>query len=232
MNKYERHAYLYSAWAALFVPIVTISYYLFSYLQGLIPDFLSWGKIIGLFLPIAVVYGALGFLVRELFRQTSKQLFQFKLFKEDETKMPTTQYLLFNNKIASMKRIQQISDKVKKDFNVELPTIQEQRIDEKESRLRIVEIVGMIRKVTHSKLLEQTNYRYGFRRNCLGGLVWSMAIEIILCIVIAVNSMPITVAVIGIAVILLQFGIIWWSLKPAARNYARELFNTFLTQNP
>lgn len=37
---------------------------------------------------------AVGYLVREVFKETSKWLFQYRLFKKDETEMSTTKMLL------------------------------------------------------------------------------------------------------------------------------------------
>lgn len=232
LNKYERHAYLYSAWTAMFVPIVVFVYYLFVYL-----DIDTWKqcqfgfKIISIFIPVAIVGAALGFFCRELFRQTSKRLFQFKLFQEDETKMPTTEYLLYKNHIASCQRIDQIRKKVKLDFGSDLPTEKEQQENDFDSRLRIVEIVGAIRKVTHGEILTQANYRYGFRRNLLGGLIWAFFLMVVLlffCLLIGIVIWP---TIIGIIIISFQFFLAFMSLQPAAKNYARTLFDTFLTTN-
>lgn len=95
MNEYERHAYLYSAWTALLVPCFLTAFIVNSQFSQLINTIMLIGST---FVSIAIIYVAIGFYIRELFRSTSKILFQFPLFKEDETKMPTTEFLLWRNK--------------------------------------------------------------------------------------------------------------------------------------
>ena len=103
MNEYERHAYLYSAWTALLVP-----YFLTALIvKSQFPQLINTVMLIGsTFASIAIIYAAIGFYIREVFRSTSKFLFQFPLFKEDETKMPTTEFLLWRNKICLMSKLQ------------------------------------------------------------------------------------------------------------------------------
>lgn len=73
MNEYERHAYLYSVWTALLVPcLVTIWVTWSSILPSKIDTIHMIQKTLGIVASSAVVYAALGFYIRELFRSTSK----------------------------------------------------------------------------------------------------------------------------------------------------------------
>lgn len=71
---------------------------------------------IGLFIPVALIYGALAYWVRQLFIDASKRLFQFRLFKEDETEMPTTKLLLWSSDVrkseADIKRMAERSRQI------------------------------------------------------------------------------------------------------------------------
>lgn len=69
---------------------------------------------------------AVGYLVREVFKETSKWLFQYRLFKKDETEMPTTQMLLWRNEIISPEYHNEIAAKVKETFGRKLPTRKEE----------------------------------------------------------------------------------------------------------
>ena len=78
----------------MLIPAALISYLLLNNF----PNIISIGNIIieslAYFVPIAFVYAAIGFFVRSLFRDASKMIFQFPMFKEDETDMPTSKPLI------------------------------------------------------------------------------------------------------------------------------------------
>ena len=94
----------------------------------------------------ALVSMAVGYLVREVFKETSKWLFQYRLFKKDETEMPTTQILLWRNEIISPEYHNEIAAKVKETFGRKLPTRKEEEADHGLSKMRIAEIVSQIRQ--------------------------------------------------------------------------------------
>ena len=101
MNKYNRIARFYPA------------------VLGMLPICILLAMCIGVWLPryqtlagnvkgvlcliggTATVSLALGYLVSEIIRETSKVLFQYPLFKKDETEMPTTKMLLWQNEVIS-----------------------------------------------------------------------------------------------------------------------------------
>ena len=84
MNKYEKEARVYPAIVGMIIPIILTTLYVTSF----IPDTLDvWKSIIakiGLFIPVALIYGALAYWVRQLFIDASKQLFQFRLLALSE----------------------------------------------------------------------------------------------------------------------------------------------------
>ena len=183
MNEYERHAYLYSAWTALLVPcLVTIWVTWSSILPSKIDTIHMIQKTLGIVASSAVVYAALGFYIRELF--TSKMIFQFPMFKEDETRMPTTELLLWKNKLLSRSLIEQVHHKLQAQYDFLMLDEQQENADEQEARRNIVGAVGIMKEATRgNKILLQCNYRYGYQRNMLGGLVWSFIIVMLLLIV-------------------------------------------------
>lgn len=74
-----------------------------------------------MFIPVALIYGALAYWVRQLFIDASKRLFQFRLFKEDETEMPTTKLLLWSSDVRKSEAdIKRIAEKIKTDFGIQL----------------------------------------------------------------------------------------------------------------
>lgn len=229
MDTYSRHAYLYSAWTAMLIPCVLASAMIYYYepTSGL-QDF--W-KAATTSIPV-VVFLALGYFLRERIRATSKLLFQFPLFKEDETHMPTTDILMWSSDYSDeMKKA--IRDKVKKDFNYTMPSKEDERKDEKAARKNIAAIVGSMRNKTRESgdtVYTQANYRYGYNRNLLGGLVWSFLITVLLMILNFLTKSICYQWFIGALVL-----IIFWELleffvfyKYSARNYARQLFDTYL----
>ncbi|WP_270533141.1 hypothetical protein [Segatella copri] len=230
MNEYERHAYLYSAWTALLVP-----YFLTALIvKSQFPQLINTVMLIGsTFASIAIIYAAIGFYIREVFRSTSKFLFQFPLFKEDETKMPTTEFLLWRNKILSHEQITKVHSIMLEKYGYAMLDEEHEATDEHEARLNIIGAVGIMRKATRGdKILLQCNYRYGFQRNMLGGVVWSFLAIFLFMIISSINSLPfVCPCLIGLILILAQGIFAFVSMKYTARNYARTLINTFVSQN-
>lgn len=159
MNKYEKEARVYPAIVGMIIPIILTTLYVTSF----IPDTLDvWKSIIakiGLFIPVALIYGALAYWVRQLFIDASKQLFQFRLFKEDETEMPTTKLLLWSSaERKSEADIKQIAAKVEADFGIRLLSKDEEIANPSEAKRAIVDAVGKIREVTRkNENLQQYN---------------------------------------------------------------------------
>lgn len=179
-----------------------------------------------------VVFLALGYFLRERVRATSKLLFQFPLFKEDETHMPTTDFLMWSSDYSDeMKRA--IRNKVKKDFNYTMPSKEDEQKDEKAARKNIAAIVGSMRNKARESgdaVYTQANYRYGYNRNLLGGLVWSFIITAVLMILNFLIKSICYKWFIGALALIVIWGLVEFFVfyKYSARNYARQLFDTYL----
>lgn len=233
MNEYERHAYLYSAWTALLVPcLVTIWVTWSSILPSKIDTIHMIQKTLGIVASSAVVYAALGFYIRELFRSTSKMIFQFPMFKEDETRMPTTELLLWKNKLLSRSQIEQVHHKLQAQYGYLMLDEQQEYADELEARRNIVGAVGIMKEATRgNKMLLQCNYRYGYQRNLLGGLVWSFMIVLLLLIASYVYNLKYMAGCwLALILVLIQGVVAFFFMKYAARNYARTLIITFISK--
>lgn len=233
MNEYERHAYLYSAWSALFVPcLLTIWVTWSSILPSKIDTIHMIQKTLGIVASSAVVYAALGFYIRELFRSTSKMIFQFPMFKEDETRMPTTELLLWKNKLLSHSLIEQVHHKLQAQYDFLMLDEQQEYADELEARRNIVGAVGIMKEATRgNKILLQCNYRYGYQRNLLGGLVWSFVLVLLFLISSYISDLHyVAVCWIALLLILVQGIIAFFFMKHASRNYARTLITVFIAK--
>ena len=230
INEYERHAYLYSAWAALLIPYFLTAFVVTSQFPQLINTVMRIGST---FVSIAMLYAAIGFYIREVFRSTSKILFQFSLFKEDETKMPTTEFLLWKNKFMAHEQISKVHSILLEKYGYAMLDEEHEAADEHEARLNIVGAVGIMRKATRDdKILLQCNYRYGFQRNMLGGVVWSFFAIFLFLIISIIISLPyVYLCLVCLMLILSQVFFAFVSMKYTARNYARTLINTFVSQN-
>lgn len=230
MDTYSRHAYLYSAWTAMLIPCVLASAMLYYYEP--VFEIQDLWKTITTGIPV-VVFFALGFFLRERMRDLSKLLFQFPLFKEDETKMPTTDFLMWSSDYPDEMKIA-IRKKVKQDFNYTMPTKKDEQKDERAARKNIAAIVGSMRNMARDSgdvVYTQADYRYGYNRNLLGGLVLSFIISGMLMVLnVFTKSICYKWFIVALVIILLWLLIEYFVFyKYSARNYARQLFETYLT---
>ena len=169
---------------------------------------------------------------RELFRSTSKMIFQFPMFKENETRMPTTELLLWKNKLLSRSQIEQVHHKLQAQYGYLMLDEQQEYADELEARRNIVGAVGIMKEATRgNKMLLQCNYRYGYQRNLLGGLVWSFMIVLLLLIASYVYNLKYMAGCwLALIFVLIQGVVAFFFMKYAARNYARTLIITFISK--
>lgn len=172
---------------------------------------------------------AVGYLVRELFKETSKWLFQYPMFKKDEAEMPTTKMLLWQNTAISPAYHKVIAAKVKTVFGIKLPTAEEEKADLALAKKTIVEAVSQIRQNCRGdEILRQYNIEFGFCRNYLGAGVWS--ILFILCFGVAnIFCDWLSWWAVGVAMavqVLLMVGC-YLLLEARGETYAKYLFATF-----
>ena len=173
-----------------------------------------------MFIPVALIYGALAYWIRQLFIDASKRLFQFRLFKEDETEMPTTKLLLWSSDVRKSEAdIKRIAEKIKTDFGIQLLSKDEEISNLSEAKRTIVD-----------ENLQQYNRKYGFCRNYLGTCVYATGAIILALAANFILGMPyasVLFMALGVQILL---GIIdYASYKSKAYDYARAMYNAYIT---
>ena len=230
MDEYTKYARVYSSISGMFLPFVmtvVIGWKYIPFASSIIGKIVS---IIGIFISSALLYAALGYALREMFRSISKWLFQFPLFKEDETEMPTTQILLWRIHEMSKEDHRNISDKISEKFGIHLYCEKDEGKNLKEAKRLIVDAVRNIRQATRKDpILLQYNYEFGFCRNYLGASVVAMLLLIIEgTLSIMLKLLPIWLIVLMWFLQILLLTIAFISLKHRGRAYARQLFTAFM----
>lgn len=236
MDKYERKARIYPAIVAMVIPGIFIAWVfrdvlpIIKELQGGVFYLLE-----GIIVP-ALIFSAFGYFMRNLFRSTSKLIFQIPFFKEDESYMPTTNYLLWDNEFFSKEKKKRIYSKILNKYGVNIPIGHVKKKDDPAVRKKIAEAVRLIRvdfrkKGNNDSIVLDYNIQFGMYRNFLGGSIYS-------CLLIAgtilmnafysfTNEWISSILVIVVQVFLIAASII--ALKIAASDYAKYLIDYFDT---
>jgi len=124
--------------------------------------------------------GAIIFLLVQINRFLSKEIFQ-KVYFKDEINMPTTNLLLKSNNELEKSIKQKIEDKIKTKFDITLLSSIEESKEEPRARKLIATTVSQIRNVLRDNtLLLQHNIEYGFFRNLIGGSFLAFVISLII----------------------------------------------------
>lgn len=234
MDIYEKQARVYPAIAGTIIPLLLTTAFVNAYIPTGLTFWQSLSAHIGSLIPIALVYGALGYWARQQFIDISKLLFQHILFRWDETEMPTTQMLSWSSsKRKSSQDIMTIAKKIKKDFNIILLTEEQEKNNPIEAKKTIVDAVGKIREVTRgNENLQQYNREFGFCRNYLGACVCSIGFIIIALILNIFLNWGYTIIIISALILQFLLGVLaFFTLKFKGDEYARALFNAYITGN-
>jgi hypothetical protein len=226
---YEKKARLYPVIVAMLLPlflIILLSSQMVATFNKLEQ---VWNVAISI-LPATLITGALMYGVKLLSRATSKALFQFPLFKENESRMPTTELILWSNPNMSKQSKKQIHEKVKSDIGIELPNEEQENDNEAEARLLIADAVKQIREKTRDNLiLFNYNCNFGFIRNFMGANIWSLLIVVVIFVLNGFKSLISDQYIYGaVIVILISFPISFLLLKQNGREYARQLYTSYL----
>lgn len=109
-----------------------------------------------------ILSSAIIFLLVQVNRFLSKEIFQ-RLYFKDEKNMPTTNMLLKSNNELEISIKQKIEDKIKTKFGIDLLSSTDESSDESRARKLITTVVSQIRNVLRDNtLLLQHNIEYGF----------------------------------------------------------------------
>ena len=229
MDKYIRVARIYPAILGVLPSFVLLAMCMgkwFPQYQELAGN-LKW--MLGLTCGTVAASMAVGYLVRELFKETSKVLFQYPLFKRDETEMPTTKMLLWQNKAISDAYHKEIAAKIEAEFGIKLPTREEEQINLDEAKKIVADAVCQIRQNCRGdEILRQYNIEFGFCRNYLGASVWSCLFIVVAMVINAFYGWwPWLVLVGGIVLQLVLMVACYMMLEIRGWAYARCLYATF-----
>ncbi|MBR6362395.1 MAG: hypothetical protein IKR88_03825 [Bacteroidales bacterium] len=230
MDKYIRVARVYPAVLGMLPLCILLTLCLEEWFPQYNALIVNMKRVPYLVISSTVLSTALGYFVRELFKDTSKWLFQYPMFKMDETEMPSTKMLLWGEGTLSPAYHTRIAVKVRETFGTTLPTYKEEQADSVMAKKRIAEIVSLIRQHCRgNKILEQYNMEFGFCRNYLGAGVWSILLITILSVVnIFHDWLPWQAIIVAFVAQVLLMMACFCSLKVKGRTYATYLYATFV----
>ncbi len=175
--------------------------------------------------------GAIIFLLVQINRFLSKEIFQ-RLYFKDEINMPTTNLLLKSNNELETSIKQKIEDKIKNKFDITLLSSTEESADEPRARKLIATTVSQIRNVLRdNSLLLQHNIEYGFFRNLIGGSFLAFVISLTI-LISSLCTGDIATRNLGFILISIYFLPILLSkviINRYGKYYAKILYEQFLT---
>ena len=163
-------------------------------------------------------------------RFLGKDIFERKLFK-NELHFPTTTLLLASDDSLSPEFKMLIANKVKSEFDLALPSLDDERSEESNARVRIRDIVARIRASTgNAALVLQRNWEYGFVRNLVGGSTISVFFS---GLGVASNlGNPLAVFFLCSTVFYASILIVGpWLIRKYASHYAKQLLYAFVGDN-
>ena len=178
-----------------------------------------------------ILSSAIIFLLVQVNRFLSKEIFQ-RLYFKDEKNMPTTNMLLKSNNELEISIKQKIEDKIKTKFGIDLLSITDESSDESRARKLITTVVSQIRNVLRDNtLLLQHNIEYGFFRNLIGGSFLAFVISIII-VILSYHTHDLTIRNLGWILTIVYFVPILCSkliINRYGKYYAKILYEQFLT---
>jgi len=224
---YERRARLYPVVITMTLPFGLLSYFFTSLIP--IETNLATRIIISL-VPTGLLTAAFSFYFKNVIRSISKWIFQFRYFKEDESYMPTTELLLWNNSRFTDSYKKRIRENIKETFNVKLYTKESETKNEREARRLIAETIPQLRNITRDNdILFDYNCYFGSVRNALGGCMVAMAMLIILFFAnLKYAIVPTLLLVVLLALYLFCFIFAKPLLRHFGYEYARKLYDAFM----
>lgn len=216
------------AFFSIILPIMVFNHF---YLSSEFSKFI--GDILGakLFSNISISLVCLYFL-SEFGRTIGKNIFEKYYFK-DESKMPTTNFMMFSDDTYSNDYKIQFRQKVKSEFKVTLLTEKEEKSDESLARTKIVETMALIRKKLHNnKFLLQHNTEYGMIRNAIGGSVFGIIFSLFNIIFFKYCFIALTAVYINMFLFIIYLLLILFSkilINFYGNNYAKILFREYMS---
>jgi hypothetical protein len=210
-------------------PFFVLYYFL---LRTTIGDFISelvrfqWISDVGF--TLAVI-----FLLMQIGRFISKELFEKRMFSGG-LNFPTTNYLLHSDPQFSADYTKKIHDKIYGDFQIFIPSFEEESVYELDSRKKIVEAMSLIRvRVGKGNLVNQHNLEYGFIRNLMGGAIVAFLMSVANIIVfewISFNQTALVVSCFAAFIYLCLLISGKWLINSFASDYAKILIQEYMAK--
>lgn len=218
------------AFLTIIIPIIVFNYFFASEeFSKFVGEIMAVKIVSNITVPIIFL-----FFLSQLGRTIGKNVFEKQYFKEEKL-MPTTSFLLFSDNTYSEQHKSKIRDKMSGNFSADLPTKDEEELDLNNTRMRIVELMALVRnKLKKNEFLLQHNIEYGAMRNAIGGAVlgailsianiifFKEVIENDLAVYISITSLTCYLLLILFSKVLIDF---------YGRNYAKILFREYLSLN-
>lgn len=165
-------------------------------------------------------------------RSIAKDIFERYWFRSDETRMPTTDFLLHSSQEYTPGFKAGIHAKIQIDFGITVLSAEAEADSEETARHVIAEAVSLIRqKVKDGRLVLQHNMEYGFFRNLVGCAVIAVAISLVNVWVfssIAPNSVALQLSIVMSAGYLLPILFSKALMRAHGKRYARVLIQEYL----
>jgi len=212
---------------SIIIPIMVFNhFYVSEEFSKFVGDFFAAKLISNL-----TISGICLYYLSEAARFIGKNVFESAYFK-DEHYMPTTNFMLFNDPTYSDQHKNKIRLKITDDFGVSLPTRQDESLNEGSARVRIVEVMAIIRKKLHgNEFLLQHNIEYGAMRNAIGGAVIGAALSSLGVVFFSYYmvidlAMYINIFTLGVYLFMIIFSKI--IIEFYGKNYAKILYREYL----
>jgi hypothetical protein len=185
-------------------------------------------------LPVIAHLGlsaAVIFLCVQINRFLGKEIFQRFYFRQD-SHMPTTSFLLWNNDYYDETIKVLIRDKILSKYGIALLNVNDELQNEKRARGLIVVAVSQIKNaLKDNKTLFQHNLEYGFCRNLIGGCVLAVTFAAIIFLYGYFNSHEglKVFGIISFLVYLLPIVLSKLIVHSYGRYYGKVLYEQFLS---
>lgn len=220
-RKYKRVARFYPAMLCLLPVIIIAPFVSFNFLS-----IKYWFIIVGL---LAILWLFLAEWLYRSFVSNSKK-YENELFNE-RMMFPTTELLLRENTFYSKSFKGKFSNKTKKEFDLELPSLEMEQTNLAEAIAEINSVIAFVKgKMINHKMILNHNISYGFVRNLIGGVpvaIISSGLGVI--IGLAFGSVPL---ILTESIFLIGFMVFWRKRKDqltsAAFAYARQLIDEYI----
>lgn len=215
------------AFFSIIIPIMVFNHFYVS------EEFAKFvGEVIGAkLISNLTISGICLIFLSEFGRIFGKNFFEKAIFK-DELFMPTTNLMLFSDSTYSEQHKNKIRKKMANDFDVLLPTKEEEEADQSNSRTRVVEVMALVRKRLHgNKFLLQHNIEYGAMRNAIGGSIIGAALSLVNILFFnyfAPNELAVTISIVTFIIYLTLIALSKVIIVFYGKNYAKILYREYL----